>query len=96
MPYKKLNPVDKKISHVAGSINSTTKAQKKKIDNAKLDMSLPKVQYSDVYIYLKKNWQYKGKGCMLRGIVMNDPYVLEHHHYVCQVNKLKHRNTGTD
>jgi hypothetical protein len=94
MPYKKLNPVDKKTSHVAGSINATTKAQKKKIDNAKLDMSLPKVKYSDIYIYLKKNWQYKGKSCMLCGTVMNDPYVLEHHHYVCNVNKQKH--TGTD
>ena len=96
MQYKKKTKLETKVNQVAGSINATTKAQKKKIDTTKLDMSLPKVNYSDVYIYLKKNWQYKGKGCMLCGIVMNDPYVLEHHHYICQVNKLKHRNTGTD
>lgn len=94
MPYKKKTKLETKVNQVAGSINATTKAQRKKIDVTKLDMSLPKVQYSDIYMYTKKSWQYKGKCCMLCRITMNDPYVLEHHHYVCIVNKQKH--TGTD
>lgn len=97
MPYKrKLPTLETKLKQVAGGINTTTKAQRKKIDKTKFDISLPRVQYSDIYMYLKKSWHYKGKSCMLCGSLMNDPYVLEHHHYVCEINKQKQRKSFDD
>lgn len=97
MPYKrKLPTLETKLKQVAGGINATTKAQRKKIDNGKLDKSLPMVNYSDIYMYLKNSWQHKGKCCMLCGSLMNDPYVLEHHHYVCEVNIQKQKRSIDD
>jgi hypothetical protein len=85
---KKRTPINQsKIGQINSGINSTTKAQLKKIQSANLDTTLPPVQYSDVYMYVKKSWTYKGKSCMLCSKVMNDPIVLENHHYVCIVNK---------
>ena len=80
------------IGRTNSGINNSTKAQLKKIQNEKLDMSLPPVNYSDLYMYAKNEWTHKGKSCMLCSKVMNDPIVLENHHYVCIVNKQKHHS----
>ena len=81
---------------VTSGVNASTKAQKRKIDSNKLDLSLPTVSYADIYMYVKKKWIHKGKGCMLCNTIMNDPYVLEHHHYVCEINKQKSRRSLDD
>lgn len=96
MQSKRTRTNESKIGQINNGINSTTKAQLKKIQNANFDKSLPNVKYSDLYMFVNKKWTYKGKSCMLCDKVMNDPTVLEHHHYICTVNIQKHRHTGTD
>lgn len=84
------------INFITTGINNSTKAQLKKIQNLELDKSLPTVKYSDIYMYSKQKWSYKGKCCMLCDKVMNDPIVIENHHYVCTVNIQKHKYRDTD
>jgi hypothetical protein len=93
---KKRYAVIAKPNLVSSGINSATKAQLKRIQTQELDKSLPTVKYSDVYVYSKQQWTYKGKSCMLCDKVMNDPIVLENHHYVCGVNIQKHKSTSAD
>lgn len=88
--------LDSKKNILASSINASTKAQKKKIDNIQKDLSLPNVSFAEVYMYQNKQWQHKGKTCMLCSKMMNDSYVIDNHHYVCEQNILKHRKIGID
>ena len=91
-------PKNKKVHEgcINSGVNSSTKAQRKKIDKGDFDLSLPNVNYSDMYMYANKKWNHKGKSCMLCNTLMNDNYVIEHHHYICAVNIQKHKNTGPD
>lgn len=91
MPKQILN-----LGSVISSVNSSTKSQLKKLNKVKIDKSLPRVNYADIYFYSNKKWNLKGKGCMLCNTIMNDPYVLDNHHYVCEVNIQKNKYNGTD
>jgi hypothetical protein len=91
-------PKNKKVHEgcVNSGVNSSTKAQRKKIDKGNFDLSLPEVNYSDIYMYVNKKWNHKGKSCMLCNTLMNDQFVLDNHHYVCQVNIFKQKHKGLD
>lgn len=93
---KRFSSNEAKLGCVTSGINSTTKAQLKKIQSGDLDTSLPTVNYSDLYMFVKNQWVHKGKSCMLCDKVMNDPLVLEKHHYICEVNKQKQRKSLDD
>lgn len=91
MPKKKTE-TGSLIGRTNSGINNSTKAQLKKIQSGNLDTNLPTVNYSDLYMFVNNQWIHKGKSCMLCSKVMNDPFVLENHHYVCIVNKQKNHS----
>jgi len=94
MQKRKSHTLESKKNLLAGSINTSTKAQRKKIDKQVKDTSLPNVQFAEVYMYQNSVWHYKGMSCMLCNKIMNDDYVIKNHHYVCEVNIVK-KSTNT-
>jgi len=94
MTYTKKPRLDVQKAMLCGSINNSTRSQKNKIKNSKLDTSLPPVNFASVYMYQYKSWHYKGMSCMLCNKIMNDDYVIKNHHYVCEVNIVK-KSTNT-
>jgi len=96
MRKRKGHTLESKKNILASSINTSTKAQRKKIDKIDKDTSLPTVRFAEVHMYQKGVWQYKGYSCMLCQKIMNDQYVIDNHHYVCEINIFKHKNRGLD
>ena len=82
-------------SHLNG-INSSTKAQLKRIEKLEITEELEQVPLSEVYVYLKKQWQFKGMSCRLCDTLMTDTRVIEKHRYICTVNKQKMKANGFD
>jgi len=93
---KKPHTLEAKKSIFASSINTSTKAQRKKIDKIDKDTTLPTVQFAEVYMYQKGAWHFKGMSCMLCSKIMNDQYVIDNHHYVCEINIFNNKNVGND
>lgn len=96
MPKTRFSDTQRYSGGLTSGMNSVNKAQRKKLEKTKFDHSLPKVPYSDIYFRSKNIWVHKGKCCMRCHAIMDDPYVLEHHHYICEVNIQKSKNVGTD
>ena len=96
MRKRKGHTLESKKNILASSINTSTKAQRKKIDKIDKDTSLPTVQFAEVHMYQKGAWHFKGMSCMLCSKIMNDQYVIDNHHYVCEINIFNNKNVGND
>jgi hypothetical protein len=82
-------------SHMAGA-NSTNKAQLKRIEKLVITEELEQVPLSEIYVYMNKEWQFKGMNCRLCNTLLTDTRVIDKHRYICTVNKQKMKTNGFD
>ena len=87
---------EQKIASQLNGVNSSTKAQLKRIEKLVITEELEQVPLSKFYVYLKKQWHYKGMSCRLCELLLTDPIVIEKHRYICTVNKQKMKTNGFD
>ena len=68
-----------------GGINSSNKAQLRKIQKLKIVDEKPPVPTSKFYMYINKQWIYKGLACRYCNSMMTDQLVIDKHQYICAV-----------
>ena len=88
--------LEQKLKSQLAGANSTNKAQLKRIEKLVITEELEQVPLSEVYVYLKKQWQFKGMSCRLCDTLMTDTRVIDKHRYICTVNKQKMKTNGFD
>jgi len=97
MPRKSLPYTEeRKLKCQLGGVNSTNKAQLKKIEKLVITEELEQVPLSEIYVYLNKEWQFKGMSCRLCNTLLTDSRVIDKHRYICSVNKQKLKQQGLD
>jgi len=87
---------EQKIASQLNGVNSSTKAQLKRIEKLVITEELEQVPLSEIYVYMKKQWQFKGMNCRLCNTLMTDSRVIDKHRYICSVNKQKMKANGLD
>ena len=70
-------------------VNSSNKAQLKRIEKLKNVEPKPPVPTSKFYMYINKEWVYKGLSCRYCNTMMTDPIVIDNHQYICKVLNTK-------
>ena len=76
--------------------NSTNKAQLKRIEKLVITEELEQVPLSEIYVYMNKEWQFKGMNCRLCNTLLTDSRVVDKHRYICTVYKQKLKQEGLD
>jgi len=87
MPKQKRSDYISKI-HLANKmkgINTSNKAQLKKIQQLKITEEKPKVPTSKFYMRINNAWVYKGLACRYCETMMTDQTVIDKHQYICKV-----------
>ena len=85
---RKKTPFTTTKQHLANKlkgINSSNKAQLKRIEKLKITESKPPVPTSKFYMYINGSWVYKGLACRYCNTMMNDQIVIDNHQYICSV-----------
>lgn len=82
-----------KSAAMSAGVNSSNRAQLRKINKIKKLDDRPQVPTSDLYMYVNKSWVHKGTSCRLCGALMSDNEVILKHRYIC---KVLNRNNGDD
>ena len=73
------------ITSKLGGINSSNKAQLRKIEKLEITKEKPKVPTSKFYMRIDKKWVYKGLACRYCNTMMNNETVIDKHQYICAV-----------
>jgi formamidopyrimidine-DNA glycosylase len=78
------------IATTNSGFHTQNRHQLRILEKIKITKEIPQVPLSDLYMYAKQVWVYKGKTCRLCGIIMDHPTVIDKHRYICKVlNKKK-------
>jgi hypothetical protein len=88
--------LEQKLKSQMAGANSTNKAQLKRIEKLVITEELEQVPLSEIYVYMNKEWQFKGMNCRLCNTLMTDSRVIDKHRYICTVNKQKMKTNGFD
>jgi hypothetical protein len=97
MPRKSLPYTEeRKLKSQLGGVNSTNKAQLRRIEKLVITEELEQVPLSEIYVYLNKEWQFKGMSCRLCNTLLTDSRVIDKHRYICSVNTQKQKSRGLD
>lgn len=88
--------LEQKLKSQLAGANSTNKAQLKRIEKLVITEELEQVPLSEVYVYMNKQWQFKGMSCRLCDTLMTDTRVIDKHRYICTVNLQKIKSNGLD
>ena len=87
---------ERKLKTKLGAVNSSNKAQLKKIEKLVITQEIEQVPLSKFYVYMNKSWHYKGMSCGLCNLLLTDPTVIDKHRYICNVNLQKMKVNGLD
>ena len=90
------DPIQRKSRSMSGGVNVADKSQLKKLAKLVDRPDIPRVPIGKLYMRLKGTWVYKGTFCRLCSSTMNDSYVIDNHHYICEVNKQKQHKSLDD
>jgi hypothetical protein len=82
MPRKRLTEYTK-IKHKLGGVNTSNKAQLRKIQKLTITKEIPQVPLAKFYVRMGGKWHYKGVACRLCELLLNDPVVIDKHRYIC-------------
>ena len=88
--------LEQKLKSQMASANTSTKAQLKRIEKLVITEELEQVPLSEIYVYMNKEWQFKGMSCRLCNTLLTDTRVIDKHRYICTVNKQKMKTNGFD
>lgn len=87
---QKKSLLERKSQFMTQGVNTSNLSQLKRINKADTTKQIPQVPLIDLYMRVKKVWQFKGKSCGLCGSMMTDPVVIDKHRYICkEINKKK-------
>jgi len=82
---KKKSPLQLKSAALSAGVNSSNRAQLRKINSIEILEEKPTVPTSNLYMYVNKTWVHKGISCRLCNVLMSDTEVILKHQYICKV-----------